>query len=178
MGARTSCCPDCCASGAVQHLALTKVKLGIMSRKAPSEELAALTWLTSHVTERFGIRCAIGHEAVGGRVSSDLEVLLFQGVREVLMNVVKHSGTGYASFPNRQEDVAERCMNGILRARAAAGPSGGWPKHRRHSSLARIKCLVRICALTGCAIHTLLCWLLGFYRARSFVRTRQGINRG
>jgi signal transduction histidine kinase len=50
-----------------------------------------LEWLAEHTTKRYGLPCAL--ELIGERIPLEIErrVLLFQAVREVVLNVVKHA---------------------------------------------------------------------------------------
>jgi len=49
-------------------------------------------WLASHMQETYGLQVAIEIQGDGQAPNEDLHVLLFQLVRELLFNVVKHAG--------------------------------------------------------------------------------------
>lgn len=51
----------------------------------------ALEWLAGKFAERFDLDCSLSLPDEQARSSSDLDVLLFQSARELLMNVVKHA---------------------------------------------------------------------------------------
>lgn len=50
-----------------------------------------LDWLTAHVRERFGLEVELRAVGTPRPVRDDLRILLFQTVRELLFNVVKHA---------------------------------------------------------------------------------------
>lgn len=56
----------------------------------------ALRWLAAHTRERFGLDVEIQVADDLSIPADDLRLLLFQIVRELLFNVVKHAGTGKA----------------------------------------------------------------------------------
>jgi signal transduction histidine kinase len=58
---------------------------------------AALQWLASHMAEHYGLQVSLDLETDYQGASSDLRMLLFQLVRELLFNVVKHAGVQAAS---------------------------------------------------------------------------------
>jgi len=52
---------------------------------------AALEWLCEHFQKRYGLQCSFEASNVADSLQSDVRVALFQSVRELLFNVVKHS---------------------------------------------------------------------------------------
>src|SRR5690606_13219361 len=74
----------------------------------------ALGWLQNHMENNYGLKVAltvVGHVELE---NSDLRELLFQMVRELLFNVVKHAGVAQAQVTLRVEgehiviDVADQ----------------------------------------------------------------------
>lgn len=59
---------------------------------------AALQWLVSHMAERYNLHVALHIETDYQGPNDDLRMLLFQLVRELLFNVVKHSGVSEAQL--------------------------------------------------------------------------------
>jgi two-component system, sensor histidine kinase and response regulator len=57
----------------------------------------ALEWLTEHFQSRFGLPCSFEFTGSASRLSSDVAVVLFQAVRELLFNVVKHAKAKHAT---------------------------------------------------------------------------------
>ena len=57
---------------------------------------AALQWLVSHMAERYSLHVALEITTDYNVANDDLSMLLFQLVRELLFNVVKHSGVSEA----------------------------------------------------------------------------------
>jgi signal transduction histidine kinase len=57
---------------------------------------AALQWLVSHMAERYNLHVALEITTDYKVANDDLSMLLFQLVRELLFNVVKHSGVSDA----------------------------------------------------------------------------------
>ena len=54
---------------------------------------SALEWLTEQTREEYGIKVAFEDDEQEKELSDDIKVLLFQAVRELLINVVKHAKT-------------------------------------------------------------------------------------
>jgi signal transduction histidine kinase len=52
---------------------------------------AALEWLTEQTSEQYGIMVAFEDDEQEKELSDDIKILLFQAVRELLTNVVKHA---------------------------------------------------------------------------------------
>jgi signal transduction histidine kinase len=57
---------------------------------------AALQWLVSHMAERYNLRVTLETTTEYSVANDDLSMLLFQLIRELLFNVVKHSGVSDA----------------------------------------------------------------------------------
>ncbi len=53
----------------------------------------ALTWLATQMKEQYGLDITIESNGIAGRYEDTLRILLFQAIREVLFNVVKHANT-------------------------------------------------------------------------------------
>ncbi len=53
---------------------------------------AAVEWLAEEMKEQHGLRVELTSEGVTKPIQADLNDLLFQAVRELLLNVVKHAG--------------------------------------------------------------------------------------
>lgn len=66
--------------------------------------LAAVNWLASQM-EQHGLHVKVHHPAQNEiALKDDQKILLFQAVREILMNVVKHSGVNAAEIKILRED--------------------------------------------------------------------------
>lgn len=66
--------------------------------------LPGVRWLAERMKERHGLKVELSGEEVEG-MSSDLSMLLFRGVRELLFDVVKHAGVKTASVAVNQPDA-------------------------------------------------------------------------
>ncbi len=57
--------------------------------------LEAVTWLSSQMEEKFGLQVELNEEGMGvtGKLENSTRILLYQAIREILFNVIKHSGT-------------------------------------------------------------------------------------
>lgn len=66
--------------------------------------VAALRWLANHMADNYGLTVTIRAETDYESGSEDLQVLLFQLVRELLFNVVKHAGVKQAQVLLYEED--------------------------------------------------------------------------
>jgi two-component system, chemotaxis family, CheB/CheR fusion protein len=64
----------------------------------------ALNWLVSQMYELYGLSVSVESNGVSTRFEDTLRILLFQAVREVLFNVVKHAGTLQAKVSFEQAD--------------------------------------------------------------------------
>jgi signal transduction histidine kinase len=66
--------------------------------------LPGVRWLAERMKERHGLTVELSGEEIEG-MSSDLRMLLFRGVRELLFNVVKHAGVKTVSVAVNQPDA-------------------------------------------------------------------------
>jgi signal transduction histidine kinase len=64
----------------------------------------ALRWLCDRMDEEHGIQCDVEDDAQPKPVNDDLRLVLFQGVRELLLNVWKHARAGRCTTTVRQCD--------------------------------------------------------------------------
>jgi len=65
---------------------------------------AAMRWLASQMSQQQGLTVEVAAESALPRLNEDLRVLLFQTVRELLFNVVKHAGVTSARVALSQAD--------------------------------------------------------------------------
>lgn len=65
---------------------------------------AAMRWLASQMSQQQGLTVEVAAESALPRLNEDLRVLLFQTVRELLFNVVKHAGVTSARVALSQSD--------------------------------------------------------------------------
>jgi signal transduction histidine kinase len=63
---------------------------------------AAVGWLARQAGSRFGLKVEFTDDGLEKPLDTDIRVLLFQTVRELLVNVVKHAKTGKASISTRK----------------------------------------------------------------------------
>lgn len=66
--------------------------------------VGTLRWLATHIEERFGLTVALHAEEGLTTPTDDMRVLLFQTVRELLFNTVKHAGTDRATVSLSESD--------------------------------------------------------------------------
>ena len=52
---------------------------------------SALEWLANHIREQYGIDCTVSDDQAPKPMTEEVQVMLFQAVRELLNNVVKHA---------------------------------------------------------------------------------------
>jgi two-component system CheB/CheR fusion protein len=64
----------------------------------------ALAWLANQMHEQYGLDVSIQTNGVSTRFEDTLRIFLFQAVREVLFNVVKHAETLHATVTLQQND--------------------------------------------------------------------------
>lgn len=69
---------------------------------------AALNWLAEEITAKYGLRCDVEFGAAPKPLKKDILEILFQAVRELLVNVVKHARA-------RQVSIACDCESGGMR---------------------------------------------------------------
>ena len=65
---------------------------------------AALEWLTEHFQSRFGLECLFEFSGSVTPLSTQIAVLMFQSVRELLFNVVKHAKAKSANVAVQRKD--------------------------------------------------------------------------
>jgi signal transduction histidine kinase len=68
---------------------------------------AALRWIGQHITSRYGLAVTLRIHEPFDEIDFERRILLVQFVRELLMNVVRHSGTDHAGL------TVERCGRAI-----------------------------------------------------------------
>jgi signal transduction histidine kinase len=69
---------------------------------------AAVEWLTEQAEKQYGIKCEFEDDGAVKPLDDDIRVLLFQNVRELLVNVCKHSQAQNAKVYVSLEDDAIR----------------------------------------------------------------------
>ena len=65
---------------------------------------AALQWLAEEFQRRHGIPCELEDDAVDKPLDDDIRVVLFQSVRELLLNVAKHARAGLVRIVVAREE--------------------------------------------------------------------------
>ena len=60
-------------------------------------EAAIETWLIEHIQNKCGIKCSFFSNGPKLKLSEHKRIILFQGVRELLTNIVKHANADYVS---------------------------------------------------------------------------------
>jgi PAS domain S-box-containing protein len=63
---------------------------------------AAVGWLVRQTRQRFGLDVEFTDDGKPKSLSTDIRVLLFQAVRELLVNIVKHARAGKAKISSRK----------------------------------------------------------------------------
>lgn len=101
---------------------------------------AAIEWLTERFQGRYSLQCAIERLGLTDELNEELRVLVFQAVRELLFNVVKHAGaksalvrlrSGGERFEVSVEDDGDGFEGeagsgfGLFSIRERLGPFGG-----------------------------------------------------
>ena len=64
--------------------------------------IEAMTWLTFRMKEQYGLEVELEAKAKADQLDNHLRMLLFQSIRELLFNVVKHSGVSQAKITLEQ----------------------------------------------------------------------------
>lgn len=64
----------------------------------------AVIWLAAQMKEQYGLAVGVHTNGVNPAFDEDVRILVFQSVRELLFNVVKHSGTLKANLTFEQMD--------------------------------------------------------------------------
>ena len=70
----------------------------------------AIAWLASQMKEQYGLQVDLEAKENFNNLDSHMRVLLFQAVRELLFNIVKHAGSTQASVSLEQADGIARIM--------------------------------------------------------------------
>jgi PAS domain S-box-containing protein len=65
---------------------------------------AAIEWLIGHITKQHGITIDFEYNKHPKKLDNQISIFLFQAVRELLMNVVKHSGTHNSKVSIKKDD--------------------------------------------------------------------------
>ena len=92
---------------------------------------AGLEWLARRVNEKQGLFVDLSLEADAPALAEDVKILLFESVRELLFNAVKHSRTRSAAVSSRLVDgrlqvlVSDQGVGFDVKAMPAAGEEGG-----------------------------------------------------
>jgi PAS domain S-box-containing protein len=68
----------------------------------------ALAWLASQMKEQYGMKIEVAAADDFGQLDEHMRVMLFQAVRELLFNVVKHAGTQHAKVHLSRENGTGR----------------------------------------------------------------------
>ena len=63
---------------------------------------AAVDWLVEHFQTDQGFRIDFAHDPAPNTLPLNLRILLFRAVRELLLNVIKHAGVGWAKVTIRR----------------------------------------------------------------------------
>ncbi|MDX1431963.1 MAG: PAS domain S-box protein [Gammaproteobacteria bacterium] len=66
----------------------------------------AVEWLAERFRTRHGLDCEVEVEESSIPLSSEVEIFLFQAIRELLVNVVKHAGARHVSIAVRRDEDA------------------------------------------------------------------------
>ena len=70
----------------------------------------AIIWLASQMKEQYGLEVGVHTNGFNPAFEEDVRVLIFQCLRELLFNVVKHSGTLKADLTFEQRDGTARII--------------------------------------------------------------------
>lgn len=72
----------------------------------------ALSWLASQMKEQYGMQIEVASTGSFGQLEEHMRIMLFQAVRELLFNVVKHAGTLQAKVHLGRENGSGRITVG------------------------------------------------------------------
>ena len=108
----------------------------------------ALNWLAQWMRDKYGMAVTLEVEEGVDTASTDINILLFQAVRELLFNTVKHAGVKDVQIRARQHD-------GHLEIAVSDGGAGFDPQrlamdHRSHSGFGLFSIRERLTGLGGC----------------------------
>ena len=110
----------------------------------------ALVWLSSQMESKYGLKVTMNSNGIAARFEDSLRILIFQAVREILFNVVKHANTLEATITMERADDHTRITIGDggmgFDAQAALGESktaGGLQNLQHRLNLMGCKLQVR-----------------------------------
>ena len=107
----------------------------------------ALVWLSAQMKEQYGLNVTIHSNGIVGRFEDTLRILLFQAVREILFNIVKHADT-------LEVNIGMEHINGHLRITIHDGGKGFDPqvvlKSSRSGGLVKLQQRLN---LVGCSLQ-------------------------
>jgi PAS domain S-box-containing protein len=66
--------------------------------------ISSLQWLTENMQERFGLSVKFNDDGLAKPLSQNMQVLLFQAIRELLVNVVKHANAKHVKVTTERLD--------------------------------------------------------------------------
>ncbi|HET9906772.1 MAG TPA: PAS domain S-box protein [Anaerolineales bacterium] len=70
----------------------------------------SMKWLSSRMTEQYGLQVQINPKENVDQLDHHVRLVLFQAVRELLFNIVKHAGTSQATITIEQEHPNARVI--------------------------------------------------------------------
>src|SRR6185369_16230426 len=70
----------------------------------------ALIWLSTQMEDQYGLKVTLNANGIAARYEDSLRILLFQAVREILFNVVKHANTHEATITLKRADGHTRLI--------------------------------------------------------------------
>jgi signal transduction histidine kinase len=68
----------------------------------------ALVWLAAQMKDQYGLEVTLQPNGIAARYDDSLRILLFQAVREILFNIVKHARTREATITMQRVDKYTR----------------------------------------------------------------------
>jgi PAS domain S-box-containing protein len=89
---------------------------------------AGLEWLAEWMREKHGLEVALALDEAANPDGEDVRTLVFESVRELLFNAIKHSGVRQVSLTLAREGDARSCVTVADRGRGfdpSAPPTGG-----------------------------------------------------
>lgn len=122
---------------------------------------AALQWLASHMAEHYGLQVSLEIVTDYQGSNDDLRMLLFQLVRELLFNVVKHAGVQQASVSVAEEGenlvicVADcgRGFDALHRPAGSSSSGSGFGLYSVRERLALFGGQLQVDAVPGQGVH-------------------------
>jgi signal transduction histidine kinase len=67
---------------------------------------SALEWVAKNLKQRYDLQIRLKGNESATPLDENVGVVLFRAIREILINVAKHAGTGFASVSVRESDNA------------------------------------------------------------------------